>query len=199
MTTDQIKALIIETARRNGTNALQALAQAKAESGFNQSAVSPVGAIGVFQLMPGTAADLGVNPYDLYQNIDGGTRYIRQCNNWFPGRLDLALSAYNWGIGNTYRMIWGSTSKPPQTAWPSTETVMQSVPNETLDYINRVIGYMTSLVNDPVYVASGGGGGEYPPPGDGNGTGGVEISDSDIKIIAGVTVGILLIVMLLRK
>ena len=189
MTIDEIKYLIIETAKRNGAPPLQALAQAKQESRFDQLAVSPAGAIGVFQLMPKTAADLGVDPYNLQQNIDGGTRYIRQCNNWFPGRLDLALSAYNWGIGNTYKMIWGSTSKPPQSAWPSPETVLASVPNETRDYIHRVTGYMTELVNDPVYIASEGG---EPSTG-------VEISDSDIKLIAGVVIFGMLAWVLLRR
>ncbi len=192
MTTDEIKYLIIETAKRNGAPPLQALAQAKAESGFSQSAISPAGAIGVFQLMPGTAADLGVNPYDLQQNIDGGTRYIRQCNTWFPGRLDLALSAYNWGIGNTYKMIWGSTSKPPQSAWPAPDFVLASVPNETRDYIHRVTGYMTELVNDPVYIASEGDGWVIPEPG-------VDISDSDIKLIAGVVIFGMLAWVLLRR
>ncbi len=190
MTTDEIKYLIIEAARRNGAPPLQALAQAKQESGFSQGAVSPAGAIGIFQLMPGTAADLGVNPYDLHENIDGGTRYIKQCNTWFPGRLDLALSAYNWGIGNTYKMIWGSTAKPPQSAWPSTSFVLSSVPNETRDYIQRVTGYMTELVNDPVYLASGEGGG----PG-----GGVDITDSDVRLIAGVVVFGMLAWVLLRR
>lgn len=197
MASDQVKALIIEAARRNSTNALQALAQAKAESNFDQSAISPVGAIGVFQLMPGTARDLGVNPYDLLQNIDGGTRYIRQCNNWFPGRLDLALSAYNWGIGNTYKMIWGSTAKPPQSAWPSPEIVLQSVPNETRDYINRVVSNMTELVNDPVYLASGAGG-ELPAPGTENGTPDWP-NDAEIKLIAGVVVVGLLLLSMLRR
>ena len=198
MTTDQIKAEIIAAAKRNGTSPLQALAQAKAESNFSPTAVSSAGAIGIFQLMPGTAADLGVDPYDVYQNIDGGTRYIRQCNIWFPGRVDLSLSAYNWGIGNTYKMIWGSTSKPPQSAWPSPAIVLSSVPNETRDYINRVISYMTALVNDPVYLASGEG--EIPPNRDGgNGGGGVEISDSDIKLIAGIVVFGMLAWILIRR
>lgn len=198
MSTDQVKILIIETAKRNGAPPLQALAQAKAESNFDQSAISPAGAIGVFQLMPGTAADLGVDPYNLQQNIDGGTRYIRQCNNWFPGRLDLALSAYNWGIGNTYRMVWtsagqpSSTLKPPQSVWPSTSVVMQSVPNETRDYIQRVTGYMTELVNDPVYLASESGGIEP-------GGGGVDISNSDIQLIAGVVIFGMLAWVLLRR
>jgi soluble lytic murein transglycosylase-like protein len=191
MTTDEIKYLIIEAAKRNGASPLQALAQAKQESGFSQSAISPAGAIGVFQLMPGTAADLGVNPYDLNENIDGGTRYIRQCNNWFPGRLDLALSAYNWGVGNTYKMIWGSTLKPPQSSWPSPEAVLQRVPNETRDYIQRVTGYMTELVNDPVYIASEGG--SVPPDGT------VDISNSDIQLIAGVVIFGMLAWVLLRR
>ena len=100
----------------------------------------------------------------------------------FPGRLDLALSAYNWGIGNTYKMIWGSTAKPPQSSWPSPELTLASVPNETRNYINRVVGYMTELVNDPVYIASGSGG-ELPSGG------GVDITDADIKLIAGLVVG----------
>lgn len=188
MTTDEIKYAIIEAARRNGANPLQALAQAKAESRFDPSAMSPAGAIGVFQLMPGTAADLGVDPYDVMQNIDGGTRYIRQTETWFPGRPDLQLSAYNWGIGNTYKMIWGSTAKPPQSAWPSTSAVLSSVPNETSDYINRVAGYMTELVNDPVYLASG----------EGGGNGQVDVTDSDIRLIAGVVVFGMLAFVLLR-
>ena len=190
MTIDEIKYLIIETAKRNGANPLQSLAQAKQESGFSQSAVSPAGAIGVFQLMPGTAADLGVNPYDLEQNIDGGTRYIRQVNNWFPGRLDLALAAYNWGVGNVNRMIGGTTSFHPQSLWPSPEAVLQRVPNETRDYIQRVTGYMTELVNDPVYIASEGG--IIPDPG-------IDISDSDIKLIAGVVIFGMLAWVLLRR
>jgi soluble lytic murein transglycosylase-like protein len=199
MTTDQVKAEIIAAAQRNGTNALQALAQAKAESNFNPSAVSPAGAIGIFQLMPGTAAELGVNPYDIYENIDGGTRYIRQVNNWFPGRLDLALSAYNWGIGNTYRMIWtanglpASTTKPSPNLWPGTDIVIASVPLETRNYINQVIQNMTALQSDPVYLASGeGGGGEAPPPDWGMG-------ENDLKLIAGLVVGGLLFFALLRR
>jgi len=192
MTVDEIKYEIIEAARRNGANPLQSLAQAKQESRFNQSAISPAGAIGVFQLMPGTAAELGVNPYDVYENIDGGTRYIRQVTNWFPGRLDLALAAYNWGVGNVNKMIWGSTNFAPQANWPATDTVMASVPNETRDYISRVIGYMTELVNDPVYVASGEGSGNLPD--------GVDITDSDIRLIAGVVIfGLLAVSLLWRR
>ena len=69
---------------------------AKAESGFNQSAISPKGAIGVMQLMPGTASELGVNPENLEDNVRGGVRYWAQQLNKFKDPV-LATAAYNAG------------------------------------------------------------------------------------------------------
>src|SRR4051812_21972426 len=69
-----------------------ALAVAQRESGLNQNARGTSGEIGVFQLMPGTASDLGVNPSDLAQNIDGGVRYLSQMFQKF-GDWRLALEA----------------------------------------------------------------------------------------------------------
>ena len=66
------------------------------ESGYNQSARSSVGAIGLGQLMPGTAAVLGVNPYDTKQNLDGSARYLLMLLERF-GSKELALAGYNAG------------------------------------------------------------------------------------------------------
>ncbi|WP_282601693.1 lytic transglycosylase domain-containing protein [Paracoccus sp. PARArs4] len=85
-------------AQRNGIPEDLFLRLVQQESGWNPNARSHKGAMGLAQLMPGTAAKLGVNPTDPVQNLNGGARYLRMMYNQF-GSWNLALAAYNAGPG----------------------------------------------------------------------------------------------------
>lgn len=88
----------IQEARRQGVSPDLVLRVMRQESAGNPQALSPKGARGLMQLMPGTARELGVNPDDPLDNIRGGVKYLRQQLDAF-GREDLALAAYNAGPG----------------------------------------------------------------------------------------------------
>ena len=99
------------------------------ESNRNPEAVSPAGAQGLMQLMPKTAAELGVtNPFDPAQSIEGGSRYLRQLLNRYQGNRRLALAAYNWGMGNL--------EKRPE-----------ALPKETQHYILKVEKVYNEILN----------------------------------------------------
>jgi hypothetical protein len=91
-----------------------------AESGFQPAAVSPKGAIGLMQLMPGTAQSLGVDAHDPAQNVDAGARYLRDLLEKYNYGLRHALAAYNAGPGAVDKY----NGVPPY--------------RETIDYIGRI-------------------------------------------------------------
>ena len=90
---------IVAAGRREGVDPRLLAAVAWSESGFQAGARSPAGAVGLMQLMPRTAAGLGVDPTDPQQALRGGARYLAQQLKAFGGREDLALAAYNAGPG----------------------------------------------------------------------------------------------------
>lgn len=101
--TASVEDLIARAADKYGVDPQLVKAIAIAESDMNQDEISPVGAIGVMQLMPETAAGLGVDPYDTTENIAGGTRYLKQMLDTFDGNIPLAVAAYNAGPGAVQR------------------------------------------------------------------------------------------------
>lgn len=96
---EEIIRLIQESSARHSVPAAVVEAVAWQESRFNNTAVSPKGAVGVMQLLPKTASDLGVDAGDLKGNIDGGAAYLAQQLRRYGGDLRLALAAYNAGPG----------------------------------------------------------------------------------------------------
>jgi hypothetical protein len=117
-----IRALAIAAAQRHGLDPELVLAVVGVESAFRPDAVSHKGAQGLMQLMPATARELGVTDVlDPAQNLDGGTRYLRQLVAMYGGDLGKALAAYNAGPGAVRR----HRGVPPY--------------RETLHYIDKVL------------------------------------------------------------
>lgn len=120
---DVINRIIDCASERYGVDADLIKAVIKTESDFDEKATSDRGAMGLMQLMPETAQDLGVkNAYNPVENIMGGTRYLKMLMDRYDGDTNAALAAYNWGMGNVER-------NPDR------------LPEETKTYIARVTKY----------------------------------------------------------
>jgi hypothetical protein len=145
----QLEALIRKYAQVYGVDPSLVRAVMRHESGFKATAVSPKGAQGLMQLMPGTAALMGVkNPFDPEQNIAGGVGYLRHCLDRFQHNVPLAVAAYNAGPESVARC----GAIPPY--------------QETQVFVNNVMGAYagpTQMKN----AAPGAASAAVPPPGKG--------------------------------
>jgi Transglycosylase SLT domain len=117
-----IRALAIQAAQRHGLDPDLVLAVVAVESSFRPEAQSPKGAQGLMQLMPATAADLGVrNAFDPAENLDGGARHLGALLTLYGGDLTRALAAYNAGV----KAVDKSKGVPPY--------------RETREYVQKVL------------------------------------------------------------
>ena len=133
----QIDGYLTDSATRNGLDPLLLYSVMHQESSFKQRAISPKGARGLMQLMPGTAARYGVtNIFDPKQNIEGGARYMKFLLNRFDGNLSLALAGYNAGEGAVDKYGWRI---PPYA--------------ETQEYVRR-ISRRYNLLRDPTRLCT---------------------------------------------
>lgn len=122
LTDTHLDSLIQKASKNNVLTPDLLRAVIRRESSFQPCAVSRSGAMGLMQLMPGTAFDLGVkNPFDAEQNIDAGSRFLRSLLDRYGGDLSLALSAYNAG--------------------PARVDAIKAIPpiKETQDYVKEIL------------------------------------------------------------
>jgi hypothetical protein len=118
----RIDSLIKQNGAKYGVDPYLIFCVMEQESHFNARALSPKGARGLMQLMPGTSARFGIRrPSDPAQNIAGGTRYLKQLMGQFNGRIDLVLASYNAGEGAVMKF---GRKVPPY--------------RETRDYVKRI-------------------------------------------------------------
>jgi soluble lytic murein transglycosylase-like protein len=127
-TREQVEAFIRTWAPSYGLDPELIIRQCKAESAFRQDAVSPCGALGLMQLMPATAAGLGVDPHDWHQNVNGGLRYMCAAMARFGKDPAKALAAYNCGSGRLAGLL-----EKHGREW------REFLPLETKNYLKKIL------------------------------------------------------------
>ena len=152
---------ITTAAQADGISPAIALAVAQRESGLDQSSIGTHGEIGIFQLMPATAAGLGVDPADVDQNISGGVRFLADMIGQFG--LRRGLYAYNWGPGNVQAWLAGRKRLPAVVKaygdWVLSRAGMYSSVSQKLTPVNSPpSSSRATTVNWPAIAAVGAGG-----------------------------------------
>lgn len=123
---EELDKKVVDTANAVGVDSALFARLVKAESNGNQNARSSAGAVGLTQLIPSTAEELGVDPEDPDENLFGGATYLKRQIDRF-GDTRMALAAYNWGPANVAKAV-----KKYGDEWD------QHLPKETENYINRI-------------------------------------------------------------
>lgn len=151
-----VQALITAAAQSGGVDPTLALAVAQRESSLNPNAVGTKGERGVFQIMPSTAAGLGIDPSNLEQNIAGGTAILSHNLATFGGDQAKALAAYNCGVA----CVQNAVARGGDANWYS------YIPASTYAYVVSILGSLP-----PQTIPAADAGGETTPaPSDASGT-----------------------------
>lgn len=117
-------------AKKYGVDSNLILAVIKQESDFDPNSTSEAGAAGLMQIMPGNFASLGItDQYDVEQNVNGGTKLLKEYLDQYGGNMEMALMAYNGGPGTMQRRGVSSSDD------------LYKMPKETQNYVPKVMGY----------------------------------------------------------
>ena len=135
---------ITQAAQAAGVPSQLALNIASRESGFNNSAVGAAGEIGIFQIMPSTAAQLGIDPTNPTQNIAGGVAYIAQMLSMFGGDVQKAAAAYNCGPGCVQNAVAGGGDDTITINGVTMPAWLAGVPASTQAYVAAVTGSLAA-------------------------------------------------------
>lgn len=134
--TKDLLSIVEKSAQKYGIDKELILSVIQQESSFNPKCTSHAGAMGLMQLMPENCTDMAIkNPYDIEENIDGGTRHLKEMLDLYGNNKKLALAAYNAGRGTLKRR------------GVNNENDIYKLPNETRNYVKKVMGYYGKAQN----------------------------------------------------